>query len=485
MRMKRIAIACCLLWVCVLAVGQTNVEISGTSEGAAGKGIGLYAYSDMLTQAEVLLDSTTIGDDGSFSLRCFVNYPRLVFVQAESYSQSFYIEPGRRYEVFLPAFDWDLADRRNVHLDPVALPLRFLNVDTNELNLKIMRFDETVDSFLAANRERLDFRFRPDRRVFAQLQTLVDRRFGSGDETFFERYVRFQMLEMRLALRIDSRKKLINNYITNSPVRYYDENYMRLFLDLYAHSISSGTRRVGQHRLVHWVETGDLATYMDSIGLDPLLANEQVRELAVLQALKESYYDRNYSREAVRRMVDNLAAQSKFDDHRILARHLLESFVQMEHGNELPPFVLPDVNRQMVSLDDFRGKWVYLSFVRVGDPHSLREIETMAHFSDTLAAKHPDVALVSVSCDREFQKMYHFLKNSRRGARCNWTWLHFDGNYRLLERYGVTSYPTFMLIDPEGNLYYDYTPAPASGILLHGPWYKEELPQYDKNPFRN
>lgn len=483
--MKPIVIVCCLLWMSLVASGQTNVEIIGTSEKAAGKGIGLYAYSDMLTQTEILLDSTTIGDDGSFSLRCYANYPRLVFVQAEEYSQSFYIEPGRRYEVFLPDFDWDLADRRNIHLDPVALPLRFLNVDDNELNLKIMRFEETVDSFIATNRERLDFRFKPDRRVFAQLQSLVDKRFGSGDETFFERYVRFHMLEMRLAMRIDSRKKLINGYISHSPVRYYDENYMQLFLDLYAHSISSGTRRVGQHRLVHWVQTGDLATYLDSIGLDPLLANEQIRELAVLQALKESYYDRNYSSDGVRRMVEKLAGQTKFEEHRMLCRRLLDSFLQVEHGNEVPPFALPDVDRQVVSLDSFRGKWVYLSFVRVNDPHSLREIETMAHFHDTLAAKYPDLVLVSVSCDREFQKLYHFLRNSRRGARCNWTWLHFDGNYRLLKRYGVTSYPTFMLIDPDGNLYYNYTPAPASGILLHGPWVKEEIKEYGNNPFRN
>ena len=70
--------------------------------------------------------------------------------------------------------------------------------------------------------------------------------------------------------------------------------------------------------------------------------------------------------------------------------------------------------------------------------------------------------------------MFHLLKNSRKGARYNWTWLHFDGNYRLLERYGVVSYPTFMLLDPQGQLYYDYTPAPASGILLHGPWEKQD-----------
>ncbi|MBR1765938.1 MAG: hypothetical protein IJ745_02730, partial [Bacteroidales bacterium] len=60
----------------------------------------------------------------------------------------------------------------------------------------------------------------------------------------------------------------------------------------------------------------------------------------------------------------------------------------------------------------------------------------------------------------------------KKRTRYNWTWLHFDGNYRLLERYGVSSYPTFVLIAPDGRQVYDYTPSPASGILLHGPWEK-------------
>ena len=124
-------------------------------------------------------------------------------------------------------------------------------------------------------------------------------------------------------------------------------------------------------------------------------------------------------------------------------------------------------------MSDFRGKWIYVGFIRTGDPNSLKEIETMAHFRDTVYAKHPDVVFVTVVCDREFQKMYHFVKNSRRGARCNWTWLHFDGDYEMLERWEVASYPTFVLIDPEGRRVYDWTPWPRSGILMHGPWEKE------------
>ena len=128
----------------------------------------------------------------------------------------------------------------------------------------------------------------------------------------------------------------------------------------------------------------------------------------------------------------------------------------------------------LVSLDSLRGKWLYISFVRVNDASCQREIETLSYFRDSVYARYPNVCFVSVSCDREFQKMYHFLRNSKRGARYNWLWLHFDGDYRMLERLGVVSYPTFILIDPEGRRPYELAPSPESGFLLTAPWMKEQ-----------
>ena len=69
---------------------------------------------------------------------------------------------------------------------------------------------------------------------------------------------------------------------------------MALFTALYANCISKGTKDIPVYRLAQWVYNLDLDTYIDSIGIDPLLRHEQVRELAALQALHESYYNFKY-----------------------------------------------------------------------------------------------------------------------------------------------------------------------------------------------
>jgi peroxiredoxin len=451
-------------------MSQTNVRLVGRAENAVGKRVELYCYDDMLSQTEHLMDDAVVGEDGTFALGCYANYPRLVFLQVECYSQAFYIEPGRTYNVLIPEFDWTQDEQRNINLDPVALPLLFTGLPDDELNVKIGDYERVRDSFIVENRMWFDFKYKPQRRWFDTMVTVVERAVPDGGNAFFARYREYTLAEMRYAMGFATRRQLYNKYIKDEPVLYHDENYMRLFLTLFEGTISKGSKYVPLRRLREWVEKADLHTYLDSLGLDPMLLNEQVRELAALQALGESYYDGHYSREGVRRMVEQLGRETKFPEHRKLAERLDAKMLRMEEGEEMPLFELPDVEHRPVDLSELRGKWVYLSFVRVGDPNCLREIETMAHFRDTVYAKNPDVVFVSVCCDREFQKMYHFLKTSKRGARYNWLWLHFDGNYRLLERYGVVSYPTFLLINPKGQLQYSVTPPPASGILLHGPW---------------
>ena len=480
------------MWLAALqAVGQVNMEVEVTSANAAGRHFELLCYDDMLTMQEHVLDTATADSTGSFRLGCYLTYPRLVVVQAECYSQSFYAEPGRTYRVWLPEFRWEQDEERNVFLDPVALPLEFLDLPADELNLKILRFEETLDSFVSEKRVHFDPRFKPRRQWMDSLCAVYGIRGSELSDTihssklsFYDRYVRFTLAQMRYDMRFASRGQMLRKVIPQ-PVLYHDECYMRTLFDVLGGMVSQGMKKVPKWRLVEWVRTGDLPRYLDSVGTEPLLYDEQLRELAVLVALKESLYDPDYEPSEVVSMLRMLGGQSKWTEHRGLAESIAGRWEREAATGSLPPAAdgqlsataFPDVDGNLVDLGELmRGKWVYLNFVRVGDPNCLREIETLAHFKDSIYAHHPDVVFVSIACDREFQKMYHFLRNNRRGPRYSWTWLHFDGQWRWLEQMGVVSYPTFILLAPDGRQPYTVTPWPESGILLHGPWEKPASP---------
>lgn len=466
------------------SVAQTNVTIRGEVVNGAGKEVMLYRYSDMLTRTEVTVDHAVIGKNRTFELKAFANYPTMMMLQIENYSQSFFVEPGRDYEVYVPRFDWDVDEKKNVFLSPEVLPLEFVNMPADELNGMISNFEAVVADYIDAHRMYFDARFRPQKRYFDSLEAVVAKKAPDSKNEFFNRYKRYQLASMKYSLHFGTRRQMVNRYIKGQPVMYYDDNYMAFFMTLFANSVSKGTNKIPAWQLGNWVNTLNVKVFLDSIGTDTLLRNEQVRELVALQALQEAYYlNRYYESDKVVRMIEMVGAQSKFPEHKELASRLVASLRQQEEGSEVPTFELPDVDKRMVRLEDMRGKWVYLAFVRVNDPNSLAEIETIAHFKDSVSAKNKNVEFVCVSCDREFQKMYHFLKNTKKGQKYNWTWLHFNGNYKLLEKYGVVSYPHFILINPEGLLQYTVTPSPASGFLLHGPWQPKPQYQNDDQPF--
>ena len=478
-KVKRLLLIIGLLLPLYGLQGQVNVTLVGEGANVAGKRVELLCYEDMLTMHERLLDEAVADSTGHFRLGCYLTYPRLVVVQIECYSQSFYVEPGRTYEVWLPEFRWEQDEERNVYLDPVTLPLEFVNLPDDELNLKILRFEETVDGFVSEHRVFFDPRYKPRRQWMDSLELRVKSSgLGVDGDDFFSRYARFTLAGMRYDMGFASRKQMLRKVLPQ-PVLYHDECYMRALFDVLGGMVSLGTKKVGKWRLTEWVDKGNLDRYLDSLGTDPLLYDEQLRELAALVALKESYYDHDYDRDGVVKMLTALSRQTKWKEHKELAERLLRSFSPMaplEADEDWQLDVkLPDADGNKVSLAEFQGKWVYLSFVRVGDPNSLREIEALAHFKDSVYARNNDVVFVSISCDREFQKMYHFLRNSRRGARYNWTWLHFDGQYRWLEKMGVVSYPTFLLFAPDGHQPYTVTPTPGSGFLLHAPWEKRAV----------
>lgn len=477
---------CLIITLCCMAnfaVAQINITIKGTTANGAGKTVELYKYADKISQMEVLLAKKTIGEDQTFSLQCYANYPMLVFLQIENYSQSFYVEPGRDYDIYIGQFDWAIDETQNVFLEPVALPLEFLHLPANDINVLVDNFNSVVAKYMSDHQVQLDQRFRPQRRYFDSMVVAVNKQCPDVEGCdFFNRYKHYTLAELKLNMKFDSRKKIFQQYIKDQPVLCYDENYMSFFTTFYANAISKGTKDISIYRLAHWVYNLDMKTYIDSLGVDPLLRHEQVRELAALLALKESYYNfRYYDADMVIKMIQRIEQTSKFAEHRIIAHNIVESLNRTKAGSEAKTSVLPDVNKQMISLDSLKGKWVYLSFIRVNDPTSLGEIETMAHFKDSVYGSNDNVEFVTIVCDREFQKMYHFLKNSKHGDRYDWLWLHFNGDFDLLNRFGVCSYPTFVLINPDNKLQYDITPAPSTGFLLKGPWQSNRQQQQEKS----
>lgn len=453
------------------ASAQQNITIKGSAVNGRGKLVELYRYTDPVSNRLKLLDSCRVGSKQDFILRTYANYPLLLVLQVDDYNMSFYAEPGRDYNVSIPNFNWNTDEQKNIHLDRVPLPVEFSELPSNDINLLIDDFHTIIDTFIVRNRVHFDYKFHPDKRYFDTLVALLGDMSADGDGgDFLARYKRYYLARLKYDLRFESRARTFNKEIAGQPILYYDESYMSLFCDLFGDYISHGNKLLSQRQICRWVENLDVNTYLDSLGVDPLLRNEQVRELAFLVAMNESYYDfRNYDRQSVCKTLMRFANTTKFPEHKQLAETLLQAYAGEEGGQQMPRFVLPDADGQLVDLNSYRGEWIYIAFVRCTDPNSIGELETMSHFIDSVYKKSDSIEFITIDCCRDRDKMNEFLAG-KRGKKYSWTWLHFDGRYDLLRQFDVYSYPWFVLIDPDGRIHYHVTPAPSTGFLITPPW---------------
>ena len=140
--MKRL-ITIAVLLLCTMVGFSQNVSVKGRNVNAKGKTIEIYKDADKFSKQEQLLDSYTIDDKQTFDLVFTVKYPTLVFLQIENYSQSFFVEPGKDYDIIIHEFKWNIDEEMNVYQNPIALPVEFVDLERDDLNFQIIFVTQT------------------------------------------------------------------------------------------------------------------------------------------------------------------------------------------------------------------------------------------------------------------------------------------------------------------------------------------------------
>ena len=117
---------------------------------------------------------------------------------------------------------------------------------------------------------------------------------------------------------------------------------------------------------------------LDSAGADPLLVNEVIREMALLQLLRDLYGNTGFKEENIIDMLQQASEQSKFERHRQMASSILYVLTRFSPGMPLPSFSLRNAAGDTASPADFSGKYLYLHFFTTWNVASLEEMLDLA-----------------------------------------------------------------------------------------------------------
>lgn len=435
-----------------------NVKVRGKAHAAyVGKAISLLAYNDLVTYTRVREATDTIDKDGFFEMQLQVDHTQAVQLQIENIFAKLYIQPDFIYGVTFPAKDTTLDVRGETETNVV---LGIVASDTTELNTQIIDFNKVYNSVF----ESASTQFLNKTRIFQKLDTLkliCSWRYKKNKNAYFKNYVEYNIAELN-SNASRSKTFLSSNFILNKPIQHNQFEYMAFFNAFFKGYLEAYSGGKAGENIYHLINTtGQYKDLHAFVKKDPLMANDTLCELVIIKSLWDYYYNPQFNREQVLAVVEQFYEASKIPANKKIAGNILQIAYKLSVGSPAPVFSGQDRTGKIISLEDFKKRYVYLNFFSTKNIGSMKEMPKIAE----LVKKYGDkVAFVSICTDDSLKTYRNYLKMN---PKYNWTILYNGSSPKgstALEQYNVKGLPAFFFINSYGNLAQSPAHSPTQGF---------------------
>jgi thiol-disulfide isomerase/thioredoxin len=447
--------------VFVLAFSFTfaqNVKIKGKAHSShIGKPVNLYSYSDLITLSETREATDTVDKEGYFELQVQIANTQPVLVKIDNLSGKLYIQPDFVYGITFPEKD-SSVDRRGETEIPVQVGV--LSADTTELNTLIIDFNNVYNQLFDA----AQIQFLNRNRIFQKIDTLkliTAKRYQAIKNEYFRGYVEYTIAEIN-SNASRGKNYLTNNYITGKPIQYRHYEYMTFFNAFFKGYLNAYTSTKGGESVYHIINTrADYKALVGFLKSDELLKNETLRELVTIRNLWDYYFDKQFERQQVVAVIEQFWNETKIPEHRKIADNILQIAYDLQPGAAAPVFTAVDRAGKKVSLNDFKGRYIYINFFSTRSISSLKEMPKILELNKKYADK---MVFISICTDDSLKTYKEFL---RANPKYTWTILFNNSETKgktAKDLYKIKGLPAFFFINNYGNLVQSPAIAPTQGF---------------------
>lgn len=140
-----------------------------------------------------------------------------------------------------------------------------------------------------------------------------------------------------------------------------------------------------------------------------------------------------------------------------------KNLIGLRKGEPSPGFTYPDKNGNNVSLEDLRGKYVYIDVWATWCGPCKREIPYLKEMDEEYKGKN--IAFVSLSIDKMENKDKWLKMIEDEDLRGIQVIADKDWNSDFVTAYNIQGIPRFILLDQEGNIVNSNAPRPSDPYL--------------------
>ncbi len=445
------------------------VVIKGTDAAYSGQIIKVFKYSDYITKKQQLLAVDTADQKGNFKLSFQPGETLLVFIPLGIYETNLFVEPGKTYDVILPPFQpRTKADFLNPFFQPVQMYLGIKNSGKHELNYNIADFDEQYHNYIDSNYYTI---FKKPRQSNIDSVILnIENIYRIDTCKFFKQYREYKYAWLKFGSYMRDSRYVVREYFNKKPFLYQNPAYMDLFDQLFTNYLTYYMNTSEGERLYSDIALAKSPTYAkQTFSNNMVLLNDTLQELVLLKGLYDEFYNGDFPVPSLLITLDSVSYMTKVPMHKVIAENIRKKVLQARQGFPAPQFELRDAQGLLRSSKEFLVNYVYLNFISIDSYACQEDLELLK----TLNEKHKsDFRIVSICIDDDFDKAVKYFKD--KGY--DWVLLSYRNQKSIINDYKIRVYPTYFLINPEGNL--SMSPAVSPGENFE--WYFFKMLQAQK-----
>ncbi len=475
-----------LLFLTAEVIAAQEVIIDVSAPQYPGKVVQLYRYDDLFTLRPVREATAIANESGHAELRANIQGTTKLRLRIGEVTGDLFARAGAHYRVTFQEPDARTARTLN---GTTRTTLLFHDLDPLDVNALTTDLNERVDAFVnedlatdqVAGMQVLEVQRRMDAPKLDSMQrppTLfitpamskarVDsfelklRKFyGDVNDPWFEHYLTYSIAGMRHGPRVNE-AELHALYLKDRPVRYDDPEYVRFLRSFFSEHLYLA-HRYDVAAMDHLFGTGKADTLKAQLARNEFLKNDdRLCELVMIDLLYQQYHSKNVRRDGAERMLADVAANSRYPEHRTIAGNMLWDLLSMRVGSKLPTMMLEDLQGRPVTLDSTMKGATCIAITAGWCSYCDVEIRGL----EQLARDYKGIVPITViGLDTSSTAWNDYVKQQ---PPSDIRWLRAVAEQRLREDLRLLSLPAFYLLN-DGILARSPAPLPSKGLgaLFH------------------
>jgi peroxiredoxin len=204
----------------------------------------------------------------------------------------------------------------------------------------------------------------------------------------------------------------------------------------------------------------DSDALIDALLVHPAIPDRSFAELLIIKEVFDIYNRGYFFREALLMLLDSISTHPIMPEHGRYALEVKENLTRLKPGNTPPDFSLLDISGEKITLNELKGKYVYLNFCTPDNYSCLKEFP----FLDAIHSVHEDyLNIVTILVANDHTEMVNFVRKNNY----KWTFLFYGNSDAILTDYAVKAFPTCYLLDQEGIMLQSPAVLPTEDLEKH------------------